>query len=54
MKITVVPQAEPDVLAMAQALNSRTTAPIADRLAGDPDKLRGAMAKWYVGYGHVD
>lgn len=52
MKITVVPQAEPDVLAMAQALNSRTTAPIADRLAGDPDKLREAMAKWYVGYGH--
>lgn len=52
MKITVVPQAEPDVLAMAQALNSRTTAPIADRLADDPDKLRGAMAKWYVGYGH--
>lgn len=52
MKITVVPQAEPDVLAMAQALNSRTTAPIADRLAGDPGKLREAMAKWYVGYGH--
>ena len=52
MKITVGPQAEPDVLAMAQALNSRTTAPIADRLAGDPDKLREAMAKWYVGYGH--
>lgn len=52
MKITVVPQSEPDVLAMAQALNSRTTAPIADRLAGDPDKLREAMAKWYVGYGH--
>lgn len=52
MKITVVPQAEPDVLAMAQALNSRTTAPIADRLAGDPDKLRESMAKWYIGYGH--
>lgn len=52
MKITVVPQAEPDILAMAQALNSRTTAPIADRLAGDPDKLREAMAKWYIGYGH--
>lgn len=52
MKITVVPQSEPDILAMAQALNSRTTAPIADRLAGDPDKLRESMAKWYVGYGH--
>lgn len=52
MRITVVPQADPDVLAMAQALNSRTTSPIADRLAGDPDKLRESMAKWYVGYGH--
>lgn len=52
MKVTVVPQADPDVLAMAQAMNSRTTAPIAERLSDDPDKLRGAMAKWYIGYGH--
>ncbi len=62
MKVTVLPPdlaGDPEVTAMLQAFYSRSNMPIAERLDklrneanGDTSKIREALSRYYVGYGH--
>lgn len=58
MKVTILPAnfaGEPEVVAMLQAFYSRSTEPIADRLArlgSNVDSVKTALNRYYVGYGH--